>query len=79
MFRTSVRTKIKDLIINLESDEKGDVYQKYTNTLKALDQAGSKGIFHKNFVARKKSRISRKVMPVLKDFVPEKKEETGKS
>lgn len=73
MFRTLVRNKVKKLMLNLETTEKEELYKNYKDTIRSLDKAVTKGIFHKNTVARKKSRISRKVVPLIKDIISHNK------
>jgi len=75
MFRTAVRTKIKKLMMNFENMDKEQLFASYKDTIKSLDKAVTKGIFHKNTVARKKSRISSKVVPLIKDLLKENKKE----
>ncbi len=78
MFRTAVRTKIKKLMLNPEATDKEQLLEDYRDTIRSLDKAVTKGIFHKNTVARKKSRISRKIVPLIKDTM-QKESKTEKA
>ncbi len=59
MVKTRARTLAKDLV-QLVQDKKKDEAQKMLAELSSfLDKAVSKGIYHRNTAARKKSRMSR--------------------
>jgi len=55
-----VRTKIKAFETALEGNDKALSENSYKILVKALDTASGKGIFHKNTIARKKSRLFKK-------------------
>lgn len=57
----AVRTGIKTSIKKVVKAEPAQAQDALKNAEKALDQAASKGIIHKNKAARKKSRLARAV------------------
>lgn len=62
--RSSVRTSWKKLINYLESRDEKDataVETMYRDFVKKIDTAAGKGIYHKNNVARKKSRMAKRI------------------
>lgn len=56
--KSSCRTAIKAFETALKNKDKEAAEVKFKETVKMLDTAAGKGIFHKNTVARKKSRMS---------------------
>lgn len=57
-FKSSVKTAIKNLEKVVEEKKKDEAVTAYNLACKKLDKGLAKGIFHKNFVARNKSRLS---------------------
>ncbi len=57
--KTAIKTKIKKFDAAVASGE--DATQAYKDAFVALDKAGSKGILHKNNVARRKSQLTLKL------------------
>lgn len=57
--KSAVRTQIKKFTMAVKHNEKEAAQTEYTLMVKMLDTAAGKGIFHKNTVARKKSRMSK--------------------
>ena len=57
-FKSSVKTSIKNLEALVAEGKKEEAVQAYNLTCKKLDKALAKGIYHKNFVARNKSRLA---------------------
>lgn len=55
----SVRTGMKTAIKKVVNADAGNVQDAFRQASKALDQAASKGVIHKNKAARKKSRLAR--------------------
>lgn len=53
----SVRTSIKAFEAALRAKDKATAEAKFQDSVKLLDTAAGKGVFHKNNVARKKSRM----------------------
>lgn len=59
--RSSVRTAIKKVFAAVESGDKAAAQTALTAATKTIEMAGSKGVYHKNNVAHKVSRISKAV------------------
>lgn len=59
--RSSVRTAIKKVFAAVESGDKAAAQAALTAATKTIEMAGSKGVYHKNNVAHKVSRISKAV------------------
>ncbi len=57
--KSAVRTQMKKVISAAESGDIATAEEEYKIAAKKLDQAGSKGVLHKNSTARKKSRLQR--------------------
>lgn len=56
------KTLLKNAIELIEDGKKPEEIQKgYNKAISALDKASKKGVLHKNNVARKKSRLSKKL------------------
>ena len=58
MIKSAVKTAIKKVV---NSANKEEAKLALVNATKALDKACSKGVFHKNTVSRKKSRLAKAV------------------
>lgn len=59
--RSSVKTAIKKVFAAIESGDKAAAQTELSAAIKTIEMAGSKGVYHKNNVARKVSRISKAV------------------
>ncbi len=59
--RSMTRTYLKKVINAIEAGNKEDAQTAFTAAAPALDKAVSKGIFHKNKVARHKSRLNAQI------------------
>ena len=59
--RSSVKTAIKKVFAAIESGDKAAATAELASATKVIEMAGSKGVYHKNNVARKISRISKAV------------------
>lgn len=59
--RSMTRTYLKKVISAIEAGNKEEAQTAYTAAAPALDKAVSKGIFHKNKVARHKSRLNAQI------------------
>ena len=57
-FKSSVKTSIKNLEALVAQGNKEEAVKALSLACKKLDKALAKGIFHKNFVARNKSRLA---------------------
>ncbi len=59
--RSEVKTAIKKVYAAIESGDKNAAKEELASATKTIEMAGSKGVYHKNNVARKVSRISKAV------------------
>ncbi len=59
--RSSLRTAVKKVLVAVEDDETTVAQTELSQAIRALGKATSKGIVHKNYAARKISRLTRKV------------------
>ncbi len=57
-FKSGVKTAIKAVLVAVEKNDKATATTALALAYKKLDKAQSKGIVHKNFVARKKSDLA---------------------
>mgnify|MGYP001261767734 CR=1 FL=1 len=60
MAKSALKTCLKKFEAALASGDKTAISASYTAAVKKLDQAVSKGLLHKNTVARKKSGLTKK-------------------
>ena len=60
-YRSSMRTAIKNVEKLVASNDKEKALDALNTAIKRIDKAGAKGIVHKNYVARNKSRLTKKV------------------
>lgn len=61
MVKSQVKTAMKKVIVAVNAGDKEVAKTALTNAISSIDRAYSKGIFHKNAVARKKSSLTRLV------------------
>lgn len=61
MIRSAVKTEIKKLDAIIASGNKAEALVELSKAYKVIDSAASKGIFHKNNAANKKSKLAKKV------------------
>ena len=59
--RSGVKTAMKRVFAAVESGDKAVAAAELVSATKVIEMAGSKGVYHKNNVARKVSRISKAV------------------
>jgi len=59
--RTEARTYIKNVINAIEAGDKKNAQELYNQMVPVIDKVVNKGIFHKNKIARHKSRLSNKI------------------
>ena len=60
-YRSSMRTAMKNVEKMVAANDKEKAMDALNTAIKRIDKAGSKGIVHKNYVARNKSRLTKKV------------------
>ena len=58
---SAMRTAIKNVEVAIENKNVEAAKEAYNTANKKLDKAVAKGICHKNFAARQKSRLSKKI------------------
>lgn len=59
--KSGVKTAIKKVFAAVESGDKSAAQAALADATKTIEMAGSKGVYHKNNVAHKVSRISKAV------------------
>lgn len=59
--RSGVRTAVKSVRSAIESGSVDEARVQWSRTIKVLDKAATKGVVHKNTVARRKSRLTRQL------------------
>ena len=59
--RSALKTRIKRFLETTESGDAAASTEAYKDISRALDQAASKGVIHKNQAANRKSRLARKI------------------
>ena len=59
--KSAVKTAIKKVEAAVAANDKDAAATALTGAIKAIEMAGSKGIYHKNNVARKVSRLTKLV------------------
>ena len=60
-YKASMRTAIKNVEVAIETKNVEAAKEAYNTANKKIDKAVAKGICHKNFAARQKSRLSKKI------------------
>ena len=60
-YKASMRTAIKNVEVAIETKNVEAAKEAYNTANKKLDKAVAKGMCHKNFAARQKSRLSKKI------------------
>ena len=59
--KSSTKTAVKKVLAAVANGDKTQTTEAHRLAVKAIDQAASKGIFHKNTASRKKSQLARLV------------------
>jgi small subunit ribosomal protein S20 len=59
--RSEARTHIKNVIKAIEAGDKKQAHALYVKMVPVVDKVVNKGIFHKNKIARHKSRLNNKI------------------
>lgn len=57
--RSHSRTLVKEFVTAVEAKQKGEAAKMFAELSSYLDNAVTKGVLHRNTVARKKSRMNR--------------------
>ena len=61
MVKSSTKTAIKKVMVAVDANDKAAAQAALTGAISAIDRAYTKGIFHKNAAARKKSSLTKLV------------------
>ena len=61
MIKSSTRTAVKKVVAAVAAGDKTAAAEAHRLAVKAIDQAASKGVYHKNNASRKKSKLARLV------------------
>lgn len=59
--KSATKTAVKKVLTSVEAGDKTQAAEAHRLAVKAIDQAASKGIYHKNTASRKKSQLARLV------------------
>ncbi len=59
--RSKARTKIKNVIAAIEAGDKEQAQKLYNEMVPVVDSVARKGLYHKNKIARHKSRLNAKI------------------
>ena len=59
--KSSTKTAVKKVFAAVEAGDKAQLTETHRLAVKAIDQAASKGIYHKNTASRKKSQLAKLV------------------
>ena len=65
-FKSEIKTAIKNALALAESDDKDALNASISKVYKLCDKAVSKGVYHKNTAARKKSRLALAIKKLAK-------------
>ncbi len=60
-FKSSMRSALKEVETAIENNDLEKAKEAYRKACKKLDKAVSKGIKHKNFASRQKSRLAKRI------------------
>lgn len=60
-YKSALRTAIKKVLVAVEEGNKEEAIVAYNVASSKLDSAVSKGLYHKNYASRQKSRLAKKV------------------
>lgn len=61
MIKSRTRTEMKKVVVAVQNSDKQAASVALLSALKTIDKAASKGVYHKNNAARKKSRLAKLV------------------
>ena len=63
--KSSMKTKIKNLLTALETNNKEEVQPQLKKTISTINRAASKGVIHKKTASRRISRLTKRVNNLL--------------
>lgn len=55
--KSAIRTAVKKFQLAVQAEDKDLAAEKLNVAIKLIDKSGSKGVYHRNTVSRKKSRL----------------------
>ena len=61
MVKSAIKTELKKFEAAVSEGNKASAQELYNVCVKKLDQAAAKGVFHKNTISRKKSKLAKAV------------------
>lgn len=61
MLRSALRTTVKKVVVALEAEDVEAAQSELPKAVRALGKATSKGVIHRNYAARRISRLTRQV------------------
>ncbi len=61
MVKSAIRTELRKFDAAVTEGNKASAQELYNICVKKLDQAASKGVYHKNTVSRKKSQLAKAI------------------
>ncbi len=61
MITSATKTSIKKVVAAVDKGDKEEAKKALSAAVKAMDMACSKGVYHKNHISRKKSRLAKLV------------------
>ena len=64
MVKSGAKTAIKKAVAAVGSGDKDTAITAYRNAVSAIDKATTKGVYHRNTAARKKSKLAKMVNKV---------------
>jgi len=59
--RSNARTHIKNVVKAIEAGDKKNAQELFVKMIPVIDKVANKGIFHKNKIARHKTRLNAKI------------------
>ena len=64
--KSAVKTQVKKVVAAIDANDVATAESEYVKAARKLDKAGSKNVLHKNTVARRKSRIQKRIVAAKK-------------
>ena len=61
MVKSAIKTELKKFEAAVSEGNKASAQELYNVCVKKLDQAAAKGVYHKNTISRKKSKLAKAV------------------
>lgn len=59
--KSSTKTAIKKVLVAVAASDKAAITAAHVGAISAIDKAASKGVYHKNTAARRKSKLAKAV------------------